>query len=81
VLGLSGQSISESESRRIQCDEIWSFVGMKQAFGADIDYAMLVKLYRGGNVDGTRYSPAECIGYHKEPISIVNDPLLKSQIV
>jgi len=42
---------------------------VEEAFGADIDYAMLVKLYKGGNVDDTRYSPAECIGYHKEPIS------------
>ena len=33
------------------------------AFGADIDYAMLVKLY-GASSDSAkgRYSPAECIG-------------------
>jgi hypothetical protein len=32
------------------------------AFGSDIDYAMLVKLY-GASGDGEkRYSPAECIG-------------------
>jgi IS1 family transposase len=42
---------------------------VEEAFGADIDYAMLVKLYKGGNAVDTRYSPAECIGYHKEPIS------------
>src|SRR6266540_5313272 len=39
--------------------------GVEEAFGADIDYAMLVKLYKGGNVDETRYSPAECIGAYK----------------
>jgi len=34
---------------------------VESAFGADIDYAMLVKVY-GANPDGdTRYSPAECI--------------------
>ena len=32
------------------------------AFGADIDYAMLVKLYGNDAESETRYSPAECIG-------------------
>ncbi len=31
------------------------------AFGADVDYAQLVKLY-GASQEETRYSPAECIG-------------------
>jgi len=31
------------------------------AFGADIDYAQLIKIY-GGSQEETRYSPAECIG-------------------
>ena len=39
------------------------------AFGGDIDYAMLVKLYGGThNSPETRYSPAECIGARKERI-------------
>lgn len=38
------------------------------AFGGDIDYAMLVKLY-GESAEGQkRYSPAECIGCRKTPI-------------
>jgi IS1 family transposase len=39
------------------------------AFGADIDYAMLVKLY-GASSDSARgrYSPAECTGAIKTPI-------------
>ncbi|MGA2411413.1 MAG: IS1 family transposase [Candidatus Binataceae bacterium] len=39
------------------------------AFGADIDYAMLVKIY-GASSDSTkgRYSPAECTGAIKTPI-------------
>jgi len=39
------------------------------AFGADIDYAMLVKIY-GASPDTTkgRYSPAECTGAHKHRI-------------
>ena len=31
------------------------------AFGADVDYAQLIKIY-GGSQDEARYSPAECIG-------------------
>jgi IS1 family transposase len=39
------------------------------AFGADIDYAMLVKIY-GEAPEGAkgRYSPADCIGAHKQRI-------------
>jgi len=44
------------------------------AFGSDIDYAMLVKLY-GPSADGPRrYSPAECIGAVKTPIEGSPDP-------
>jgi hypothetical protein len=45
------------------------------AFGGDIDYAMLVKLY-GTTSEGAkgRYSPAECIGAWKEPIEGKPDP-------
>ncbi|MGH6842482.1 MAG: IS1 family transposase [Methylocella sp.] len=45
------------------------------AFGADIDYAMLVKLY-GASPDSSkgRYSPAECTGARKERIEGNPDP-------
>jgi len=43
-------------------------------FGCEIDYAMLVKMYRGGIEDETRYSPADCIGARKETISGDPDP-------
>jgi IS1 family transposase len=45
------------------------------AFGSDIDYAMLVKLYGAApeSMKG-RYSPAECIGAHKQPIEGSPDP-------
>jgi IS1 family transposase len=42
------------------------------AFGADVDYAMLVKLYgRGGDQRNpeTRYSPSECIGATQQAIA------------
>ncbi len=40
------------------------------AFGGEIDYAMLVKLYGNtpGNSAEIRYSPGECIGAEKRPI-------------
>jgi hypothetical protein len=38
------------------------------AFGGDIDYAMLVKLYGTTPGPAGRYSPAECIGANKTPI-------------
>jgi IS1 family transposase len=41
---------------------------VESAFGCDIDYATLVKLY-GGSQDETRYSPAECIGTKCEAIT------------
>src|ERR1700675_1521119 len=45
------------------------------AFGGDVDYAMLVKLYGAApeSMKG-RYSPAECIGAHKQPIEGNPDP-------
>jgi IS1 family transposase len=36
------------------------------AFGGDIDYAKLVKLYGDTNAGAGRYSPAECTGTRKE---------------
>jgi IS1 family transposase len=38
------------------------------AFGADIDFAQLIKIY-GKSQDEVRYSPAECIGSHCEVIT------------
>jgi IS1 family transposase len=52
---------------------------VEDAFGADIDYAMLVKLYGAGpattdDAAGRRYSPAECVGIRKETITGKPDP-------
>ncbi len=38
------------------------------AFGADIDYAMLIKIYGKSSDNEKRYSPAECIGSVKKAI-------------
>ena len=44
------------------------------AFGADIDYAQLVKLYGEAPEAQKRYSPAECIGCRKTRIEGDPDP-------
>lgn len=48
-----------------------------EAFGADIDYAMLVKLYGEPPTSpeaSRRYSPSECVGTRKEKITGNPDP-------
>jgi IS1 family transposase len=42
---------------------------VEEAFGYKIDYAMLVKLYGSSPEAEKRYSPAECIGAEKMPIT------------
>lgn len=42
---------------------------VEDTFGADIDYAMLIKLYGQSEAPEKRYSPAECIGILKKPIT------------
>lgn len=44
------------------------------AFGADIDYAMLVKLYGQDGDNERRYSPAKCIGTVPHPVMGRPDP-------
>lgn len=41
---------------------------IEEAFGSEIDYAMLIKIY-GGSQEEVRYSPAECLGTEKKWIS------------
>ena len=43
------------------------------AFGADIDYSMLVKLYASSQEE-TRYSPAQCIGCEQKRVVGNPDP-------
>lgn len=47
---------------------------VENAFGNDIDYAMLVKLYGNDAEAETRYSPAECIGSQRVRITGNPDP-------
>jgi hypothetical protein len=45
---------------------------VEDAFGSEIDYAMLVKIYGADAADDSKYSPAECIDCR--PIAITGDP-------
>jgi IS1 family transposase len=45
---------------------------VEDAFGSNVDYAMLVKLYGNDSEPEKRYSPAECIGCHR--VGIVGRP-------
>ena len=48
---------------------------MEGAFGADVDYAQLVKLYGAAPESAkSRYSPAECIGCRKHRVEGDPDP-------
>ena len=47
---------------------------VEDAFGGNIDYAMLVKVYGPGPADAGRYSPPECTGTIVKPISGDPDP-------
>ena len=47
---------------------------VEEAFGIDVDYAQLVKLYGEAPEAQKRYSPAECIGARKETVTGNPDP-------
>lgn len=68
--------LSERLSNRVQLTTDGHRVyldAVEDAFGADIDYAMLIKLY-GASQEETRYSPAECIGCEQRAITGNPDP-------
>jgi uncharacterized LabA/DUF88 family protein len=47
---------------------------VERAFGIDVDYAMLVKLYGASSEGEKRYSPVECIGCRRESVTGRPDP-------
>jgi hypothetical protein len=57
-----------------QSHTVQANVQLEGAFGADIDYAMLVKIYGAAPEGEKRYSPAECIGAVKHRIEGNPDP-------
>ena len=57
-----------SDGRRLYVDAV------EDAFGADIDFAQLIKLYGATQETETRYSPAQCQGTISKPITGHPDP-------
>ncbi len=47
---------------------------VEDAFGTEVDYAVLQKLYGVSPEDETRYSPAKCIGCRRESVTGNPDP-------
>lgn len=47
---------------------------VESAFGSDIDYAMLIKLYGAARETEARYSPAECVGCERKEVTGKPDP-------
>ncbi len=47
---------------------------VEDAFGADVDFAQLVKIYGSDPEDERRYSPATCLGSECTPIQGLPDP-------
>lgn len=45
------------------------FEAVDEAFGADVDYAMLVKMYGSETPGEARYSPAKCIGTQRKTVN------------
>ena len=59
------QDVASRISNRIQLTTDGHRVyaeAVENAFGSEIDYAMLVKIYGASNDGESRYSPATCIG-------------------
>jgi IS1 family transposase len=47
---------------------------VEDAFGADVDYAMLIKVYGEGERTEARYSPAQCLGTQVVVVNGTPDP-------
>jgi len=71
------QDLSERLSNRVQLTTGGHRVylnAVEYAFGANIDYAMLVKLYGETSEAEKRHSPAQCIGCEQKRVTGNPDP-------
>ena len=58
---------------QLTTDGFIPYVGaVEDVFGADVDFAQLIKIYAGNEASRERYSPSECIG--AVPKVIIGDP-------
>ena len=72
---LTPHQLASTGLRKVDVVRITPAFAVEGAFGGDIDYAMLIKLYGAApeSIKG-RYSPAECIGIRKRRIEGDPDP-------
>jgi IS1 family transposase len=71
------QDLAGRLSGRVQLttDGLRAYVSATEdAFGGEVDYAMLNKIYASAPAGDTRYSPAECIGCEKKAMTGNPDP-------
>ena len=71
------QDVSDRLSNRIQLTtdgHKMYLSAVEDAFGGDIDYSMLIKLYGSASDGQTRYSPAKCLGCVPQPVTGDPDP-------
>lgn len=64
--------LKERLSNRVQitADGHRAYVeAVEGAFGEDVDFAQLIKVYKGSTSPAGRYSPPECIGAHKHTVT------------
>ena len=66
------EDLKERLSNRVQitADGHRAYVeAVEGAFGEDVDFAQLVKIYKGSTSPAGRYSPPECIGAKKHTVT------------
>ena len=69
--------LAERLATRVQLttDGLQSYLGaVEDAFGADVDYSQLIKLYGAEPEGEKRYSPAKCLGAVPKPVTGNPDP-------
>ena len=71
---LIGAGTRQNPNNRVSISGIPYLEAIEGAFGADIDYAMLVKVYGAAPEGQRRYSPAICTGAHKHRVEGNPDP-------
>ena len=65
---IAGRAQITSDGLRLYVEAV------EQAFGADVDFAQLVKLYGDAPEGQKRYSPAECVGCKRASVTGSPDP-------
>jgi IS1 family transposase len=68
------QDVASRLANRVQLTTDAYLEAVEDAFGADIDYGILDKLYRAAPEPAGRYGPAQCIGAIRKRVESCPDP-------